>query len=242
VGPRQPPARSTEFELRSTVLEQRRRADCYGLGRAAATPPQAGSAGRGSPDRCLSRAVGAGLFVLGFAALGLGGLLLLLPPRPEGEPGHRRRLHVVRVAALAGGRGAVALMRGTVRTGALTFSAVEHYAATDGRDGAVRIGAATVERARAVGRAGATAGALGWSAVRIRAPKLWRLLVVAMRSLAREARAASIRSWIRTEPILRRVWAGCLAGLARVAEELAPLARSAAERVSAYVDSRCRPR
>ncbi len=225
------------------MLEQRRRADRHV--RSDEQPPRRrrpALLGGGVLVAASPVAVGAGLFVLGFAALGLGGLLLLLPPRPQGEPGHRRRLHVVRVAAVSGGRGAVALMRGTVRTGALTFSAVEHYAATDGRDGAVRIGAATVERAKALGRAGATAGALGWSAVRIRAPKLWRLLVAAMRSLAREARAAWIRSRIRTEPILRRAWAGCLAGLARVAEELAPLARSAAERVSAYVDSRLRPR
>jgi hypothetical protein len=236
VGPRQLPARST-------VLEQRRRAERHV--RSDERPPRRrrpALLGGGVLIAASAVAVGAGLFVVGFAALGLGGLLLLLPPRPQGEPGHRRRSHAVRVAAVSGGRGVVALMRGAVRAGALTFSAVVHYVATDGRDGAVRIGAAMVERATALGRAGATVGALGWSAVRSRAPKLWRLLVEAMRSFGREARTAWIRSWSRTEPILRRVWAGCLAVLARVAEELAPRARSAAERVSAYVDSRCRPR
>ena len=237
VEPRRPP-------VRSTALEHRRRAERHVHSDVERPPRRRRSALLGGGVLIASSpiAVGAGLFVLGFAALGLGGLLLLLPPRPQGEPRHRRRLRAVRAVAASGGRGAAALTRGAVRTSALTLSAVAHHAATDGRDGAARIGAATAGGARAVGRVGAAAGAFGWSALRVYAPEGWRLLVAATSSFAREARSAWIRARIRTEPILRRLWADCLAGLARVADELAPLARSGAERVSAYVDSRRRPR
>src|SRR5262245_41572604 len=58
-------------------------------------------------------AVAAGLFVPGFAALGLGALLLLLPPRVPGERGHRLPWGIVRTPAAAGGRGMVVIARGT---------------------------------------------------------------------------------------------------------------------------------
>jgi hypothetical protein len=187
--------------------------------------------------------VGAGLFVPGFAALGLGALLLLLPPRVRGERRSRApSLRLVRVPAAVGGRAMLALARGSARTGARTFWAVEHFAANDGRDGAIRIGAAVSEGAGVVGRTASVAGSRGWSRMQVDAPRAWYGLAAIARTIAREARSASIRLWVRVRPLLRRAWLVCRAGVIALAEQLAVSARSASERLSAYVDSRSRPR
>ena len=185
--------------------------------------------------------VGAGLFVLGFAALGVGALLLLLPPRTRPERRHRAPLRVVGVPAAAGGRAAIALARGTAHTGARTLSAVEHFAANDGREGISRIGVAAFDDAAALGRTASAAGSRGWSAVRVRAPRAWRGLAATARSLAREGRSASIRIWARMRPLLRRAWSACRAAFMRAAHELTPLARSARARLSTYIASRSGP-
>jgi hypothetical protein len=183
--------------------------------------------------------VGAGLFVVGFTALGVGMLLLLVPPRPAGR--HRGSLRVVRVST-AGGRAMVALGRGTARTGASTFWAVERFAADNGRVGAARVGAATSEGAVVIGRSASAAGSRSWSEVQVWAPRAWRALVAATRRLSLEAHSASIRLWIRAQPLLRRAWAACRAGVTAAAERLAVLARLASERLSAYLESRSPPR
>ena len=183
--------------------------------------------------------VGAGLFVVGFTALGVGMLLLLVPPRPAGR--HRGLLRVVRVST-AGGRAMVARGRGTARTGASMFWAVERFAADNGRVGAARVGAATSEGAVVIGRSASAAGSRSWSEVQVWAPRAWRALVAATRRLALEAHSASIRLWIRAQPLIRRAWAACRAGVTAAAERLAVLARSASERLSAYLESRSPPR
>lgn len=180
-------------------------------------------------------AVGAGLFVPGFAALGLGALLLLLPPR---ERTHRSPLRFIRTPVAAGWRGVAALARGTAHVGARTFSSVELFAAGKGRDGAARIGRVTVAAATAVYRSASAAGSRGWSAMQVVAPRVWSGLVEAARSLARVVRSASVRMWVSIRPTLRRAWAACLAGCVRTAHGLAALARSASERLSVLVDSR----
>jgi hypothetical protein len=182
-------------------------------------------------------AVAAGLLVPGFAALGLGALLLLLPPRVRRNRKHRS-LRVVRTPAAAVGRGVVALGRGSARVGARIFKAVDDFAANEGRDGVVRIGRASAGAAAAVGRATSVGASRGWSAAQLIALRVGRGLVVATRSLAREARSTSIRAWERCRPMLRRAWAACLAGSRRAVHELAALARSASERLSPLVDSR----
>jgi hypothetical protein len=186
--------------------------------------------------------VGAGLFVPGFAALGLGALLLLLPPRARRERGHRTASRVVGVPTAAGGRAAVALARGTAHTSARTFWAVEHFAATNGRDGTFRMKVAALDTADAFGRTASVAGSRSWSAVQVGAPRAWRGLVATARSLAREGRTASIRIWVRVRPLLRRAWVACLTWLRRAAHELTALACSASRKLSSYVDSRSRPR
>lgn len=128
------------------------------------------------------------------------------------------------------------------RTGARTFWTVEHYAVTSGRDGAVRIGAATIDQAGALRRKASAAGSRGWSKLLVYAPRAWRRVAATASSLAREARSASARMWARARPVLRRAWAACMAGFGRAAHELATLAHSASERLSAYVDSRTGPR
>jgi len=186
-------------------------------------------------------AVGGGLFVLGFGALGLGALLLLLPPRARREHEPRAPLRLVRTPAAVGGRAALAMTRGSARTGARTFRAVEHFAANDGRDGAVRLGAAASEGAALLGRTASAAGARSWTAVEAGLPRAWHGLVAIARTIAGEARSASIWLWARTQPLLRRAWLACRAGLRALAEQVAVLARSASERLSAYVDSRTGP-
>ena len=180
-------------------------------------------------------AVGVGLFVPGFAALGLGALLLLLPPRHE--QGHRSRLRVIRTAAVAGGRGMVWLARGTAHVGARTFRVVERFVAGKGRAGAVRIAREAVAGAAAVGRATTAAGSRGSSWVQSVAPRVLAGLVAAARSLAHEARSASVFARARTGPTLRRAWTAALAGSMRVGHELVALARSVWERLSTLVDA-----
>ena len=187
-------------------------------------------------------AVGAGLFVPGFAALGLGALLLLLPPRERHQGTHRAPLGVVRRQAAAGGRAAIAFARGTAHVGARMVWAVEHFASGSGREGVARIGRATLDGALAVGRASAVAGSRGWSAMQSGAPRAWRGLVAAVHSLARETRSASVRILVRARPILRRAWAASLVGSRRTAQELTSLAHSAFQRLSALIDSRHGPR
>ena len=187
-------------------------------------------------------AVGAGLFVTGFAALGLGALLLLLPPRPRRERGHRTPVRVVRRAGAAGGRVASALARGTAHAGASVLRATQRFAAGSGRDGAVWIGRTTFRGANALGRAAFVAGSRGWSAVQVGAPRVWHGLVAVARWLTRETRSASIRLWVYIRPLVRRAWGACEARAARAAHQLAALVHSASERLSAYVDSRSGPR
>jgi hypothetical protein len=78
--------------------------------------------------------------------------------------------------------------------------------------------------------------------VQVWAPRAWRALVAATRRLSLEAHSASIRLWIRAQPLLRRAWAACRAGVTAAAERLAVLARLASERLSAYLESRSPPR
>ena len=157
-------------------------------------------------------AVGAGLFVPGFGALGLGAVLLLLPPKRP-EPRHRGPSRVgVRTLLVTAGRATRALARRTAGIGAHAFGQVGRFAGI-------------VARQSGVGAGRAAHG-----------------LVATTRTLAREARAASIRLWLSSEPILRRAWAVCRAGSGRAARELSALARAASERASEYIDSRSRPR
>ena len=182
--------------------------------------------------------VGAGLFVPGFIALGLGAVLLLLPPPAQRERKHRAPFRVLGRPAATAGRAAVALARGTAHTGTRTFRAVERFAATSGRDGALWIGRATFAGAGARGRTASTAGSHGWWAVRTGTPPAWRGLVARARWLARQARSASIRAWVRSRPVRRRAWAACLDALARAKREVAALSHSASEQLSSYVGSR----
>jgi len=173
-------------------------------------------------------AVGAGLFVPGYAALGLGALLLLLPPpRGSSRRRHRSSLRVVGTSAAAAGRGIVAVARAGGRAGARTLGAVQHFAAHQGRDGAA-----------AAGRVVRATGSRAWATLLVVTPLVWRGLVVAARSVARETQSTSIRVWKRTRPVLRRAWAAVVAGSVRAAHELARFARWASERLSAFVDSR----
>ena len=236
----------TTVERRQTavpsIAEQRRRAGDLSPLDARRPPRRRRSAllGGGALIASSPVTVGAGLFVVGFTALGVGMLLLLLPPRRDGRRG--ASLRVVRVPAAAGGRAVVALGRGTARTGARTFWAVERFAADNGRVGAARVGAATSEGAVVIGRSASAAGSRSWSEVQVWAPRAWRALVAATRRLALEAHSASIRLWIRAQPLLRRAWAAGRAGVTAAAERLAVLARSASERLSTYLESRSPPR
>ena len=227
----------------STVPEQRRRAPNPSF-RTDPPPRRRRSALLGGAVLIAASpvAVGAGLFVTGFAALGLGALLLLLPPRPRREHRHRTPLRVVRRAAAAGGRVAWTLARATAHIGASAFRATERFAEGSGRDGAAWIGRTTFRGATALGRAGFVAGSRGWSAVQVGAPRVWHALVATARWLARETRSASIRLWAFIRPRARRAWDACEAGAARAAHELGALVHSASARLSAYVDSRSGPR
>jgi len=187
-------------------------------------------------------AVAAGLFVPGFAALGLGALLLLLPPRARRQRTHASPLRVVGAWAAAAGRRLVALVIGAAHVGARTFRAAGRFVAGPGRNGAARVWRATATGVATVGVAAAAAGARGWAAVQVVAPRVCRSLIVGTRSFARAARSTSIRAWARVEPMLRRAWAACVAGSARAGRELAALERSASKRLSAYIDSRSGPR
>lgn len=168
-------------------------------------------------------AVAAGLFVPGFAALGLGALLLLLPPRAQ----HRRRspLRVVRKGAAAGWRGAARLARGTARGGACAFHAVRQAAANEGRAGVVWMGRALADGGVAVGRATADVGARALVVARGVALRARRVLVTATRVVSREGRAASVWAWERCRPFLRRAWAAWLDGSRHGAYEVGALSR-----------------
>ena len=101
-------------------------------------------------------AVGAGRFVLGYVALGVGASLLLLPPPKENRPGRLRSTRsIVGRPVAASGRGTVALARGSAGLGARALSAAARFAATQGRDGAT-----------AVGRTANAAGSHAWAATR----------------------------------------------------------------------------
>ena len=115
-------------------------------------------------------AVGAGVFVPGFAALGLGALLLLLPPTDRRE---RRRtpLRFVRAAPAYIGHAAAALSRPIARFPARVFRAAARFVATAVRDGVVLIGRATAAGVVATGAAAARAGSRSWSAARVGAPR-----------------------------------------------------------------------
>lgn len=148
------------------------------------------------------------MFVAGFAALGVGAGLLLLPPRERRRSG----LGAVRGTAAHLRRGAAALARGLGAVGTRTFRSVGHVVIESGRDGVVLIGRATRDYAAVVGRA--TAG--GSSAARIAAPRAWRGLVAVGGSLGGDARSAAIRT----------------------VDETGALAHAASRRLSAFVDSR----
>jgi hypothetical protein len=227
----------------STIAEQRRRAATYAS--SDADPPRrrrSALLGGGVLIASSPVTVGAGLFVPGFAALGLGALLLLVPPRVPGERKRGAPWRLVRAPAAAGGRATLAVARGSARTGVNAFWAVERFAANDGRDGAVRIGAAASGAAAGLGRTASTAASHGWTAVEVAAPRAWHGLVAFARAIARAARSAAVWTWMRLRPLLRRARLACRAGLTALAEHVAVLARSASERLSAYVDSRSRPR
>ena len=187
-------------------------------------------------------AVGAGVFVPGFAALGLGALLLLLPPRERRERSDGTRLRVVRSTAAVVRRRAAAFARWIAHVVARVFRAVAHFVATTGRDGAVLIGRATLASTAAIARGAARVGSRSWSAAQAWAPRAWRRLVAAARALARDARSATVRAWIRIQPLLRRAWSVSLAGSQWTVREVGGVAHSASKRLSAYIDSRSRPR
>jgi hypothetical protein len=179
-------------------------------------------------------AVGAGLFVPGFAALGLGALLLLLPPVEARDRRRRRPWRLLRKPAAASGRAAFAV----ARFGARAARAAGHWGATSGREGAVTAGIAAFHGARAFARTTSAALSRGWTGVRLAAPPVWRALASTAGSLAHEARAASVRAWVRLRPVLRRARAASTAALTRATRTFAELAHSASARLSAYVDSR----
>jgi hypothetical protein len=182
------------------------------------------------------------VFVPGFAALGLGALLLLLPPRERRQESHGTRLRVVRRTAAATRRRAAASAHWIAQVLARAFGAVAHFVATTGRDGAVQVGRVISAGAAAIGGAAAVAGSRGLSALRVGAPRAWRGSVAAARSFGRHTRSATIRAWVRMQPLLRRAWAVCLAGTERAARRIGALTSSASKRLSAYIDSRSRPR
>jgi hypothetical protein len=187
-------------------------------------------------------AVGAGLFVPGFAALGLGALLLLLPPRPRREHGRAASWRVIRRTWAAARRCAIASARWVAHTIARPSRAMARFARTSGRDGAVRIGRATAAGAAAIASAAAVAGSRGWAAAQVWAPRAWRGSSAAAQLVGREARSATVRSWARILPLLRRAEALFVAGTERAATEIGVYASSASRRLSAYVQSRVRPR
>ena len=171
-------------------------------------------------------AVGAGLFVAGYAALAVGALLLLLPPRARRKRRHPSLRTVAGARAAAIGERVLALARAIGAGGVRMWNALELLAATKGRDGAGR-----------VGRAARAAGSRAWSALQIAVPRSWRRLVLAARCIVRKTRVTSARLWVRVRPLLRRSWLACRAGSVRAARRVAAVERSASERLSAYVDS-----
>jgi hypothetical protein len=187
-------------------------------------------------------AVGAGLFVPGFAALGLGALLLLLPPRPRRQHGPRAPWRVVRATAAAARRRATAAARWVGHVVARPSRATARFARTSGREGAVRVGRATAAGAAATAAAAAVAGSRAWAAAQVWAPRAWHGSAAATQSAAQAARSAAMRSWTRAAPSVRRAEALLLAATERAATEIGVFASSASRRLSAYVHSRVRPR
>jgi hypothetical protein len=185
-------------------------------------------------------AVGAGLFVPGFAALGLGALLLLLPPTERRDRGRRTRWRVVHAAATVLRRGVVEPALWIAHVVAGVVRAVARFAATTGRDGAVRVGRATSAWAAGVGKAGGLAGSRAWSAARVGTPSAWRRSVAVARSVARNTRSATIRATLRIQPLLRRAGAVCLAGTQRAATEMDAFVSSVSSRLSKLTAERPR--
>jgi hypothetical protein len=177
-------------------------------------------------------AVGAGLFAPGFAALGLGALLLLLPPTERRDRGRRTPWRVVHAAATVLRRGIVEPARWIAHVVADVLRAVARFAATTGRDGTVRVGRATSAWAGVVGTAGELAGSRAWSAARVLAPRAWRRSVAAARSVAHDTQSATIRASLRIQPLLHRAGAVCLAGTERAATEMDAFVSSASRRLS----------
>jgi hypothetical protein len=151
-------------------------------------------------------------------------------------------LRAVRATAAAARRLAGASARWITHVVARLFRAVTRFAATTGRDCAVSGGRATAAGAAAFGGAVAAAGSRGWSTAQVWTPRAWRRSVAATRSFARQTRSTTSRARVRIEPLLRRAWAVWLVGMERAASEMGSFATSASKRVSAYIDSRSRPR
>jgi hypothetical protein len=154
-------------------------------------------------------AVAAGQLVVGFAALAVGGVLLLLPPRQVGRHDHRRRLGV---GAAFGAAGAVAAgaCRAVVHAGGSALKGTERLAANEGRAAAAAAGRAIA--------AGAVAA--------------WRFLLVVVAMLAHVTRLAARWAHERGGPALARAWKEFAAAGRRAAHELSALARATSHRVA----------
>jgi hypothetical protein len=185
-------------------------------------------------------AVGAGLFVPGFAALGLGALLLLLPPTERRDRGRRTPLRVVHAAATVLRRGVVEPARWIAHVVADVLRAVARFAATTGRDGTVRVGRATLACAAVVGHAAAVVGSRAWSAARVGTPRAGRRSVAAARSATRDMQSATIRASLRIQPLLHRAAAVCLPGTEWAANEIGAFVSSASTRFSKLTAERPR--
>jgi hypothetical protein len=185
-------------------------------------------------------AVGAGLFVPGFAALGLGALLLLLPPTERRDRERRTLWRVVHAPATVVRRGVVEPARWIAHVVADVLRAVARFAATTGRDGTARIGRATLAWAAVVGNEAAVVGSRAWSAARVGAPRAWRGSVAAARSVFSDTQSATIRASLRIQPLLHRAAAVCLAGTERGTREIGAFASSASKRFSKLTAERPR--
>jgi hypothetical protein len=153
-------------------------------------------------------AVAAGQLVVGFAALALGGALLLLPPRQVAQPGHRRRLAP---GAVLGAAGAVAAgaYRSAVRAGASALRRMRRLAANEGR---------------ATASAAARASAAGAAAV-------WRLLLIVAALLAHVTWLAARWADERGVPALAQMVRALAVAGRRAAHELSTLLRATSHRV-----------
>jgi hypothetical protein len=169
--------------------------------------------------------VSVGLFVPGFAALALGALLLLLPPRTRLGRERRSPLRIFGARLSAGVRAILASAARALRSAARGSAAVGRLAGGRGREGVRRVAGASARGSAAVAFAMWTgAGIAG------------RGMAAGSRELADAFDSASSAAWARSRPWLERAWAAALAGSVRGRRELDALATTASERLSAMID------